>query len=203
MIIWGSYVTKKIIETGKFYCPGCTQHRTYNLRRPKKWGHLYWIPLIPMEEFERYVECTTCNKAWNEAALKHDPVREQRERDERLATMIAQTMALMSQENGLSMRLAGEIAAATRSLVGVEVTPEATFAIVSKTTGAQQILSNVAENADYLTDRGKELVLQAAISVARIQPLDDGGRALAVAIGQHLKMTSAHVTGVLAEASVR
>jgi len=53
MIIWGTYVTKKIVSTGQFYCPRCANHRSYKLRRPKKWGHLYWIPIIPMEEFDR------------------------------------------------------------------------------------------------------------------------------------------------------
>ncbi|EYD77745.1 hypothetical protein Rumeso_00661 [Rubellimicrobium mesophilum DSM 19309] len=53
MIVWGSYVRKKVVGTGEFHCPGCGQQRDYKLQRPKKWGHLYWIPLIPMQEFDR------------------------------------------------------------------------------------------------------------------------------------------------------
>jgi hypothetical protein len=199
MIIWGTYVTKKILESGQFYCPGCKQHRGYNLRRPKKWGHLYWIPIIPMEELDRYVECTSCNKAWTEAALKYDPIREEGERNEKLSTMVAQVMALMAGQSGQNMRLADVIAATVRDLIAVEMKPEAIFAAFTAAHDSAPVLANAAQQAGYLTDRGKEIVLRAAISAAPAQPLDDRGRAMALEIGQCFKMMPAHVNGVLAE----
>lgn len=201
MIVWGTYVTKKILESGQFYCPGCKQHRGYNLRRPKKWGHLYWIPIIPMEELARYVECTSCNKAWTEAALQYDPIREEGERNEKLSTMVAQVMALMAGESGQNMRLADTISATTRDLIAVEMKPEAVLAAVTAARDPDTVLSNATTQAAYLTDRGKEIVLRAAISVAPAQPLDDRGRAMALEIGQCFKMMPAHVNGVLAEVS--
>jgi hypothetical protein len=199
MIVWGTYVTKKVIETGQFYCPGCAQHRSYNLRRPKKWGHLYWIPIIPMEELDRYVECTACNKAWNESVLKHDPVRDRQQRDEKLSMMIAQVMVLMSREDRLSFQLANGIATAAKTLIGTELTPETIFGVASKIKSPADVLSNVEEQSGDLTDRGKELVLRAALSAA--PALDEQSRALATQVGHRLGMTSAHITGVLAEVS--
>src|SRR5215831_823784 len=97
MIIWGTYVTKKIVSTGQFYCPRCANHRSYKLRRPKKWGHLYWIRIIPMQEFDRYVECDGCKGAYQEIVLRHDPARAQHDFEDNVSRV--------------SLRLSDQIAA--------------------------------------------------------------------------------------------
>ncbi|QUS40634.1 zinc-ribbon domain-containing protein [Tardiphaga alba] len=199
MIIWGSYVTKKIIQKGEFFCPGCAQHRQYNLRRPKKWGHLYWIPLIPMQELDRYVQCTACDKAWNESVLEHDPIREQHQRDENLATMLAQLMLLMSGEGGLTPKLNDQITEATQRLIGVDATPESIAKAVMSGSDRNSALSNTARQADGLNDRGKEATLRAVIAIAPARPLGEREWMLASDIGKHLGMSPAHVGGVLSE----
>jgi hypothetical protein len=199
MIIWGSYVTKKIIERGQFFCPGCADHRGYNLRRPKKWGHLYWIPLIPMQELDRYVECTTCDKAWNESVLQHDPIREQHERDDSLATMLAQLMMLMSGEGGLTPALTDKISEATKQLLGVDATSQSIATAVMAGSDRNTVLSNTARQADHLNDRGKEATLRTVISVAPSRPLGEREWMLASDIGKHLGMSPAHVSGVMTE----
>lgn len=199
MIIWGTYVTKKIIEKGEFFCPGCAEHRGYNLRRRKKWGHLYWIPLIPMQELDRYVECTACDKAWNESVLQHDPIREQHHRDEGLSTMLAQLMLLMSGEGGLTPALTDKIADATKTLLGMDATSGSIATAVMSGSDRNTVLSNAARQADYLNDRGKESTLRMVIAVAPGRPLGEREWILASDIGKHLGMSPAHVNGVLAE----
>lgn len=199
MIIWGTYVTKKIIEKGEFFCPGCAEHRHYNLRRPKKWGHLYWIPLIPMQELDRYVECTTCDEAWNETVLQHDPVREQHERDDKLAALLAQLMPLMSGESGLTPELSGRIGAATESLLGIDATQQSIATAAMAGFDRNTVLSNAARAADDISDRGKEALLRAVIAVAPARPLGEREWMLASEIGKQLGMSGAHVSGVLAE----
>lgn len=199
MIIWGTYVTKKVIQKGEFFCPGCAEHRGYNLRRPKKWGHLYWIPLIPMQELDRYVECTACDKAWNETVLEHDPIREQHQRDEALATMLAQLMLLMSGEGGLTPALTDEITQATERLLGVDATPESIAKAVMSSSDRNAVLTNTALQADNLNDRGKEATLRAVIAVAPGRPLGEREWMLASDIGKHMGMSPAHVNGVMNE----
>lgn len=199
MIIWGTYVTKKIIQKGEFFCPGCAEHRGYHLRRPKKWGHLYWIPLIPMQELDRYVECTVCDKAWNETVLQHDPIREQHQRDDNLATTLAQLMLLMSGEGGLTPALTDKIIEATERLLGVNATPESIASAVMSGSDRNAVLSSTAQQADSLNDRGKEATLRAVIAVAPGRPLGEREWILASDIGKHLGMSSAHVSGVLTE----
>ena len=142
MIIWGTYVTKKVISIGQFYCPGCNNHRNYKLRRPKKWGHLYWIPLIPMDEFERYVECEACNGAYREVVLQHDPIRAQRELEQNLSGMLCQLMSLVAGEkNGVSVRLSDLIAASVRDIVKVEMTRPPSAAIMAGLTERATVLA--------------------------------------------------------------
>ena len=202
MIIWGTYVTKKVISTGQFYCPGCNNHRSYKLRRPKKWGHLYWIPIIPMDEFERYVECEACNGAYLEVVLQHDPIRAQRELEQNLSGMLCQLMSLMAGEkNGVSVRLSDLIAASVRDVLKVEMTPASIqAAIMASPTERATVLSNVERQAPALSERGKDQVLRAAL-LAAPEPLTESGRALTAEIGRRLGMMPAHVNGVLAELS--
>jgi hypothetical protein len=199
MIIWGTYITKKVIQKGEFFCPACAQHREYKMRRPKKWGHLYWIPLIPMQELDRYVECVACDKAWNEGVLQHDPVREQHARDEGLTTMLAQQMLLMSGEGGLTPALTDRITEATQKLLGVDATPESIASAVMSGSDRDAVLSNTAGQADSLNDRGKEATLRAVIAIAPGRPLGEREWMLASDIGKHLGMSPAHVSGVLTE----
>jgi zinc-ribbon family len=199
MIIWGTYVTKKVVSTGQFYCPRCANHRSYKLRRPKKWGHLYWIPIIPMEEFGRYVECDSCRGAFQEIVLQHDPVRAQRNFEDDIARTLCQVMALMAGEtDAASLRLADQIAASVRDILKIEISPAAIQdALSNGATDLDAVLGNVERQAPALSTRGKELVLRAAVDVAA--PLTERRHALAAEIGRRLGMMPAHVSGVLAE----
>ena len=200
MIIWGTYVTKKIVSTGQFYCPRCASHRGYKLRRPKKWGHLYWIPIIPMEELGRYVECEGCNGAYQEIVLQHDPERAQREFEDNIARMLCQIMSLMAGERDrVSLRLSDQIAASIRDILKIEMSPAAIQAAVSNgANDLQSVLSDIEQQAPSLSARGKDMVLRAAIAAASL-PLTEPRHAFAAEIGKRLGMMPAHVSGVLAE----
>jgi zinc-ribbon family len=200
MIIWGTYVTKKIVSTGQFYCPRCANHRSYKLRRPKKWGHIYWIPIIPMQEFDRYVECDGCKGAYQEIVLQHDPMRAQHNMEDNLSHMICQIMSMMAGERGsVSLHLSDQIAASIRDILKVEMTPAAIHAAVSNgANDLQSVLDNVEQQAPSLSARGKDLVLRAALAAAP-SPLSEPRRAFAMEIGKRLGMMPAHVGGVLAE----
>src|SRR5690242_1328968 len=100
MIVWGSYVMKKNLGRGEFYCPNCKTRRSYTHLKPRKWGHLYWIPLIPLDEFDSYVECGSCSKAYAEAVLQYDPEKEAKLLDERLCVLISQVFQILTRASG-------------------------------------------------------------------------------------------------------
>jgi hypothetical protein len=207
IVVWGTCVTNRVISTGQFYCPHCRSRCSYKLRQPKKWGTIFWIPLIPLEEFERYVECDSCNATYREVVLQ-DPARAQREldaqreRDDDLSRMLCQLMSLMANErDGVSARLSDLIVSAVRRILNIEMTPaDIHAAIAAAPSERETVLSNVERQAAALTDRGKDLVLRAAI-LAAPKPLTETRRALAAEVGRRLGVMPARVDGLLAELS--
>jgi hypothetical protein len=66
----------------------------------------------------------------------------------------------------------------------------------------EAVLRNVERQAASLSDRGKELVLRAAV-VAAPKPLTEGSGALVIEIGRRLGMAPEAVYATLAELSAR
>ena len=71
MIIFGTTSTRKLLGSGQFRCPQCDAQTRYEKRRAKRWGHLYWIPILPMDEFPPYVECMKCKGTFIDRVLEH------------------------------------------------------------------------------------------------------------------------------------
>jgi hypothetical protein len=72
MLIFGTKVTKPVVAAGEFFCPECRKLQPYQVIAPKKWGHLYFIPVLPLQEFDRHVECKGCKTAFREEILSID-----------------------------------------------------------------------------------------------------------------------------------
>jgi hypothetical protein len=210
MIVWGRSISNKVVATGQFYCPGCGQERTYALRQTQKWGTIYWIPIMALEKSEPYVECISCHKTYPETALRLDAAgaqqqfNAQRALDDDLSRMLCEVMALMADEkHSVSPHLCGLIANAIRRLVKIEMPQDDILAaIAAGPDEPEAVLRNVERQAAFLSERGRELVLRAAVVAAR-KPLTQGSGALATEIGRRLGMRSEAVYATLAEYSVR
>lgn len=72
MLIFGTKVTKPVVASGEFLCPECNSVQSYQVVAPKKWGHLYFIPVLPLRDFGRHVECKRCGTAYHEEILGID-----------------------------------------------------------------------------------------------------------------------------------
>jgi len=194
MIIWGSYVINKTLGHGEFYCPNCKIRRNYSHLLPRKWGHLYWIPLFPMQDFDSYVECGTCSKKYNEAALRYDPERQAALQNQNLSILISQAIAIVARATGQrpSIEL---IADNIKSLLKTEPSLDSIKSTISND-DRDAGLKQIADYANGLTTRGKELVLRAAID-SKVMSL--GGRAAAMAVGTNLGLSAAHINGILSE----
>lgn len=68
-IIWGWRAVKAIIGTGQFFCPACRCDSPYRHVAPRQWFTVFFLPIIPLKQLERYVECSRCNGAFIEAVL--------------------------------------------------------------------------------------------------------------------------------------
>lgn len=196
MIIWGSYVIRKELKSGQFYCPHCETDRRFIHKLPRRWGHLYWIPLIVLDTHDSYVECQTCSKAYQEQVIDYDPRKERAQRLEDLAVMIGQVMVHVTYAADRPTPLP-EIERSVRDLLELEhLSPEAKVQIrtpISQT----RMLDMAREHGGNLAPRGQELVLRAALGSG---PLGAQAQALVAEIGIAMGMTVTHVRGVLAEA---
>jgi len=210
MIVWGTSITNKVVATGQFYCPGCMQDRTYRLLQPKKWGCIYWMPIFQLQEFEPYVECASCNGTYPETALRQDAasaqrqIHAQREVEGDLSRMLCEVMSLMaSEKNNVSSHLCGLIANAVWRLLKIDMpTDDILAAIAAGPDEPEAMLRNVQQQAASLTDRGKELVLRAAV-VAAPKPLTESKLGLAIEISRRLGMTPERAYATLTEFSAR
>jgi hypothetical protein len=210
MIVWGRSISNKVVATGQFFCPGCGQERTYALRQDQKWGSIYWIPIVPLEKSEPYVECASCHKTYPQTALRHDRASAQQEFNAQralegdLSRMLCEVMALMAGEkHSVSPHLCGLIANAVRRLVKIEMPQDDILAaIAARPDEPEAVLRNVERLAASLSDRGRELVLRAAV-VAAPKPLTESSGTLAIETGRRLGMAPEAVYATLAEFSAR
>jgi hypothetical protein len=210
MIIWGRSISNKVIATGQFYCTGCGQERSYELRQDQKWGTIYWIPIVRLEKSEPYVECATCHKTYPQTALRHDRASAQEEFNAQralegdLSQMLCEVMTLTAGEkHGVSPQLCSLIANAIRRLIKIEMPlDDILAAIAARPDEPEAVLHNVERQAASLTDRGREIVLRAAV-VAAPKPLTESSGALAIEIGRRLGMKPEAVYVTVAEFSTR
>lgn len=195
MIIWGSYVIRKELKSGQFYCPQCQTDRQYIHKLPRRWGHLYWIPLVVLGTHESYVECQTCSNAYQEQAIDHDPRRDHAIKMAAIAAMAGQVMIHVAHSRGAELTI-GQIEKFTCGLLGIKNLPEGAEAQLSTSIDRSGMLNLVRERGDELTARGKELVLRAALGDEAIAP---STQTLVFEIGVAMGLTPAHVSGILAE----
>ena len=210
MIVWGRSISNKVVDIGQFFCPRCGQKCGYTLRQDQKWGTIWWIPVVPLEKSEPYVECASCHGTYPEAALRHDRASAQQQFDAQralerdLSQMLCEVMALMAGEkHSVSPYLCGLIANAIRRLIKIEMPLDDILAAIAA--GPEEpdaVLRNVQQQAASLTDRGKDIVLRAAV-VAAPKPLIESSGALAIEIGRRLGMTPEAIYATLAEYSAR
>jgi hypothetical protein len=73
MIVIGTMGIPFTREKGTFYCPRCRVNVSYRGRHVRRFLTLYFIPLIPLDKLEEYVECLQCKNRFPREALSHNP----------------------------------------------------------------------------------------------------------------------------------
>jgi hypothetical protein len=71
MIIFGTSSKKKEIGQGEFFCPHCQQQRRYTRHSARPHFSLYFIPLVPIGNATEYIQCETCQRAFDVTVLDH------------------------------------------------------------------------------------------------------------------------------------
>jgi tellurite resistance protein len=203
MFGFGKKSLKKKLNAGEFDCPQCQQKTEFWERRPRTWGHLYWIPIFPIKTYPSYVECRTCETGFVPSVLEFKPG-ECGERFmaqfERACLNVAAKMALI--DGHIDEVERSEIGNLLADITGSEFSDglvnNALHDMQRSDLSVQELLADVAP---ALNDGAREMVLMAVVGVA----ITDGEFAAAEikltrTCGEALLMSNAHVDSIIAEA---
>lgn len=85
MIIFGTRgLTLNNGKPGQFFCPGCNGHRSHQRKKVQRFFTLYFIPLIPLNIVQEFIECQTCKQTYRPSVLEHDPTAQRAARQTQL-----------------------------------------------------------------------------------------------------------------------
>ena len=194
LIIFGIRVLFSVLSRGTFHCPQCGVDRAYQLRQPRRWFTLFFIPVVPMDKRDAFVECDTCHGRFTQQALK------------------AQTAGQFSHALSLGMRAATSMvltasgtpterditraSTVIRDVVGSTCTPEQ----VRRDTVAfapHDTASYVTPLAANMTAEGKENLVHKLFEIGyRLDERTDANLLAVGTISTWLGLTQAHTYGI-------
>ncbi|MDG1416574.1 MAG: TerB family tellurite resistance protein [Maricaulis sp.] len=203
MFVFGTKSLKKKLNPGEFDCPQCQQKTQFWERRPRTWGHLYWIPIFPIKTYPSYVECRSCETGFVPSVLDFKPG-DSGERFmakfERTCLNVAAKMALS--DGHIDDVERSEIAQMMSDITSTEFSDglvnNALHDMQKSELTVQELLADIAPS---LNDGAREMVLMAVVGVA----ITDGEFAepeieQTRTCGEALLMSKAHVSGIIEEA---
>ncbi len=201
MIIFGTRGVTSTKGNGRFFCPQCGHERPYEAKRMRRFFTLYFIPVIPLDVLQEWVECAQCRQAFKPEVLQYDPApRQAAQTAARAAVVVAARRVLaIAAGRAPAPEIRGAALQAHRLLFGEEW-PEAELADdLARAASPSSTLEPVSRVADQLNADGKEAILSQALNVARSggEVAPDTAAALGAA-AKALGLPEAHWRGILA-----
>jgi tellurite resistance protein len=202
LIIFGTRGVTYGSEGGQFYCPDCSDRKSYLHRRVRRFFTLYFIPLIPLDLVGEYIECQTCSSTYKTSILEYDPQKASAAEEAEFQKAIRRVLVLMMLADGVIEE--SEIEAIQTIMGKLEDREVKRAEIESEITRAQKESQDIQQYcrgmAGYLNDSGREMVVKAAILVAGADgKFDDSERDALAGIATALNMSRAHFSGIVRE----
>jgi uncharacterized tellurite resistance protein B-like protein len=197
MLIFGLRVCFHTVGNGVFHCQRCGGDRQYRRRAGRRWFHILFIPVIPLDRTGELLQCESCGGRYRTGVLAV-PTAAQME-----AALPAGTLAAV-----LCMMLAGDSgneAARRRSVEAVRAAGLGDFdekaldrdlAQAAMTGGNAGALLNTL--AAQLAVPAREWFLAGMVRIALADgPLTEEERMAARHVASNLGLTAAHAYGVI------
>lgn len=205
IIIWGFRGRTKAVDQGDFYCPDCAGRANYALQEVKRWFTFFFIPVIPLNRLGQYVECGACKGTYNERILAMDPEKARAEFEAAFSVAAKRVMFKMALADGEIDQ--SEIDQITQAFSNIAKREIDAGDIAVELEAARSDTSSVADYlrsvAGGLNDTGKELVMRAAISVAKADGhMDDREVTELHALVPALDLPRAYANGIFSEEGV-
>jgi tellurite resistance protein len=203
LIIFGTRGVTYGAGQGEFYCPDCESKRPYSQKRVRRFFTLYFIPLVPLDLLGEYVECTHCTSTYKTGILDLVPGKSEEEEEAEFRKATRRVLVLMMLADGnVDESEINAIIEIIGKLERREVSRDEITAEVAAARAAPQDIQEYCKGmAGFLNDRGREMVVRAALQVASADGHFDTTEKEALAkIAASLNLSKAHFTGIMAEA---
>lgn len=201
-VLFGTRGITATKDTGDFHCPECGQERSYRTRAVRRFFTLFFIPVIPLDEIGRYVECETCEGTYRPEVLDFDPA--------------AQRAQVEAEFHGAAKLVMIHMVLADGEVDDAEIAVLSdTFQVITGRTSDPTLIREqidsvavrqrdpvavAAEVAPLLNIAGRESVLRAAIAVAMADGrLDASEERLLHDVADALELSRAHLKGLMVE----
>ena len=205
-ILFGSRSVTLTDERGQFNCPQCGCVREYNKKRVRRFGHVYFIPILPLENQGEYVECRTCRSTYEVNVLSYDPQKmiadAQSEFEAEFHKAIRGVMILIMLADGrIEQSEMTAIQSIYNQITGTELSMTDIMAekqrIEANFTGMDEFLSKIRP---HLNDHGKEMVIRAAFFIAAADgAFQEEEQIMIMNIAKSLEITPSHLKGIMSE----
>ena len=107
MILYGTTSLALTGSRGQFYCPRCSRQSDYKQKDVRRFFTLYFIPLIPLNVIETYLECVGCKGRFAMDALHLNKDDYERKSQDAFAQLLLRAMILIMIADGTVDELLG------------------------------------------------------------------------------------------------
>lgn len=200
MLIFGTRGVKSTVSTGEFYCPNCRQRTPYKRISVRQYGHLFFIPLIPLGADAEYIECQRCGTPFQVDVLQQDPDLLAKRASANYRRIALKTMEIAALADGEPN---AQEFAAIRNIydrLGDDKITEQQLADDFKLAPSQfaATIADLRTLSTQVSDQGRETLVRAALLVAASDgPILQVEYDVIEQIAEALHMTPAHYNGVL------
>ena len=182
---------------GVLHCYRCGGDRVYRRGTARRWFHLFYLPLVPLERVGEHVQCQTCRTRYRVEVLRL-PTTVQMQAALPAATVVAATAMLRA--GGRQNQAARERAIDVIRAAGLADYDDSALSndLAVALAHSIDISDTLSALATQLTDPAPEWFLADAVRVGLADgPLTDLERNEVTRIAAHLGLSAARANGVI------
>lgn len=178
--------------SGVFHCPRCGGDRRYRLKVGRRWFTLFFLPVIPLNEGGRVVQCQTCRTRFDPEVLQVAT-----------AGQIGSALPLIYRTFAVAVLRVGDSPAARERAIRVAAAAGARpYGPAELDHDLQHLPPRPDERTQHVLAQfepnGREQIMMAAARVAVAdRPVTDAERATLLGIGEYLGLSKATTLGVI------
>jgi uncharacterized tellurite resistance protein B-like protein len=202
VVIVGTKTVTTSLEKGEFNCPGCRSIEGFELKRVRDYFVLFFMPFIPMNVLDEFVQCQACQAPFNPNVLDYEPAKINRRFDAYFHSVIKRVMIHVLLADGVvAPSEIQTLRSVYQSITGQALEETGLVEEINRCKDRKGDLGGDLRNIrGYLNAYRKELIIKAAYMVAHADfEIQDDEYEIFVKLGIHLGMSVNQVRGTIVE----